>query len=214
MTNQRAVRLLVAATLASLLAASSGCKLFAAPFLLWGKQPTKEVVAEFPHLQGKRVCILVWADAETLAEYPWIQLELSEHISTALEANVEKVSFIPNKKVHDLQRREADWDRQDPAILGARFGAERVLMVELTQCTTREPESPHLYRGRIAGTVKIYNADYPNSAPVYKTAVDAVYPPDSAGQWGSGDQEVRKAALETFATELAGKFYDRRVKVN
>ena len=35
-------------------------------------------------------------------------------------------------------------------MLGARFGADRALMIELTQYTTREPESPHLYRGRIA----------------------------------------------------------------
>ena len=193
--------------------AGSGCKLAAVPFLLWGKEPTKDVPAEFPHLQGKRVCVLVWADAETLAEYPWIQLELAEHVTTALEPNIQQISIIPNKGVHDLQRREPDWDRQDPAIIGARFGAERVLMIELTQCTTREPESPHLYRGRIAGTVKVYNADYPRSAPVYKTSVEAVYPPKSAGQWGTGDQEVRKAALEAFANQLAGKFYDRRVKV-
>jgi hypothetical protein len=39
------------------------------------------------------------------------------------------------------------------------------------------------------------------------------YPPNSAGQWGSDDQAIRGATLEAFALELAGRFYDRRVKV-
>ena len=100
--RHRAVRTLLATALAALLIAGSGCKLVAAPFLLWGKQPTEDVPAEFPHLQGKRVCILVWADAETLAEYPWIQLELAEHVSAALEPSLEQISFVPNKSIQEF----------------------------------------------------------------------------------------------------------------
>jgi hypothetical protein len=194
-------------------AAIGGCKLFAAPFLMWGQEPTKEVPAEYPHLQGKKVCLLVWADSETLTEYPWVQLELSEHVAQAIKPNVPGVSFTPTDKVVDLQRREPNWDREDPAALGARFGADRVLLIELTQYTTREPESPHLYRGRIAANAKVYHTGYRNSAPVFKTSIETVYPPESVGEWGTDDAAIRKATMEAFALDLAGKFYDRRVKV-
>ncbi len=197
----------------SLLAPTCGCKWLASPVLLWGSEPTKEVPAEFPYLQGRKVCVVVWADSETLFEYPWAQLEISEHVVEAMKPNVRGISFIPCRNVVDLQSRDVDWDRKDPALLGARFGADRVLMIELTQYTTREPQSPHLYRGRIAANAKVYNTQYRNSEAIFKTPVEVVYPPDSDGQWGTNDQAIRKATMEAFAAELAGKFYDRRVKV-
>jgi hypothetical protein len=190
--------------------ANGGCKVIA----LWGREPTREIPAEFPYLEGKKVCMLVWADSETLFEYPDVQLEVSEHVAGAMKSHIRGISFIPNRSVIEFQRRETDWDRQDPAVVGARFGADRVLMIELTQYTTREPDSPHLYRGRIGANVKVYNANYRKSAPVFRTPVEIAYPPDSVGQWGTDDQAIRKAAMESFAEELAGKFYDRRVKVD
>lgn len=204
---------LARASLLGALCLTAGCNLIAAPFLMWAPEPTKEVPAQWPHLHDKSVCILVWADADTLIEHSWVQLEIAEHVEKSLEPNVEGITFIPNRKVYDLMRREPNWDRTDPAVLGERFGAERVLMIELTQFTTREPESPHLYRGHISGNVKIYNVEYPGSAPVFKTLVESVYPPESAGQWGTNDREIRKAAMEAFASEVASRFYDRRVKV-
>ena len=197
----------------TLLTLTGGCKIFASPFLLWGKQPTKDVHAEYPYLQDKKVCIIVWADSETMFEFPWVQLEMSEHAATALTPNIPGITFIPNRKVCELQRREHNWDREDPTVLGARFGADRVLMIELTQYTTREPESPHMYRGRISANVKVYDTAYKNSAPTYNTSIETVYPQDSAGEWGTDDVGIRKAAMETFALDLAGKFYDRQVKV-
>jgi len=181
--------------------------------MMWGEEPTKEVPAEFPYLQGREVCVVVWADSETLFEYPWVQLELSENVVATMKPNVKGISFTPNRSIVELQGRDVDWDRKDPALLGARFGVDRLLMIELTQYTTREPQSPHLYRGRIAANVKVYNVHYRNSDPVFKTSLEVVYPPGSVGQWGSDDQSVRKATMEAFAAELAGKFYDRRVKV-
>ncbi len=61
--------------------------------------------------------------------------------------------------------------------------------------------------------VKVYDTGYPRSAPVFKTTVETVYPPESVGQWGTDDRAIRKATMESFAAELAGRFYDRRVKV-
>jgi hypothetical protein len=199
--------------LVALSVATGGCKLMAAPFLLWGAEPTKEVPAEYPYLEGKKVCLLVWADWETLTEYPSVQLEVAEHATEAIKPNVPGISFTPNRKIVELQRREINWDRGDPAVLGARFGADRVLMIELTQYTTREPESPHLYRGRISANLKVYHTEYRDSAPLFKTSVETAYPPESVGEWGMDDDATRKATMEAFALEVAGKFYDRRVKV-
>jgi len=201
------------AALAALAGLVVGCRLLAAPWLLWGPEPTRTVPAEYPYLAGKKICVFVWAEMDTLFVYPHVQLEVAEHVTYAMQGKVPGASFIPNRKVQELQRREPNWDRADPAVLGKRFGAERVLMIELTQYGTREPDSPHLYRGRMSANVKVYDTGYPKAAPAYKTVVETVYPPNSVGQWGSSENSIRLATMQLFAEELAGKFYDRKVKV-
>jgi len=190
-----------------------GCRLLAAPFLLWGKPPTKDVPAEYPYLADKKVCVVVWAELDTLYEYPNVQLEVAEHIRAALEAKVDGVTFIPSRQVVDLQRQDPDWDRTDPAALGARFGADRVLVVELTQYRTRDPDSPHLFRGRISAGIKVYDTAYRDAAPSYSTVVETAYPPDSPGTWGTNDSAIRWATMEAFAADVATQFYDRKVEV-
>ena len=189
-----------------------GCKALAIPFVPFMEEPTKPVPAEYPHLESRKVAILVWADSETLFEYRNVQLELSEFVLAAMKANIKKISFIPSRTIVDHQRADPDWDRQSPATLGNQLGAERVLMLELTQYTTREPESPHLYRGRISANVKVYDCAHADSAPTYRVNVETVYPPGSAAEWGSSDSSVRDATMRAFAADVAGKFHDRRVK--
>lgn len=197
------------AVLLPLLAASGGCRLIA----LFGNPPTKDVAAEYPYLEDKWVCIVVRAPMETLFEFPHVQRELADHVRIPLEGNLRGVRVVDPRKVADFQRDEPAWETMDPALLGKRFHAARVLELDLTQYTTRQPESPHLYRGHITAAVRVYNADYPNSQPAYRTEVQTVYPPNSPGQWGTSDKEIRQATMEAFAQQLVGKFYDRKVKV-
>lgn len=197
--------------LAPLLA--GGCMALATPVLLWGEEPTRTVAAEYPYLADRKVCVVVRAELETLVEYPHVQFELADHVRAALEQHVPRIGVVEPRRVVDFQRQGADWERMDPAALGRRFGADRLVEIDLTQYTTREPESPYLYRGYIAAAVSVYNTDYPDSAPAYTTTVRVVYPPESAGAYGTSDREVRRATMEAFAEELAGRFYERKVKV-
>lgn len=193
--------------------ASIGCKAIAMPWLMWGEEPTKPVPAEFPHLAGKKVCILVWADADTRFEFQHVQYELSEFLVAALKPNVKGITFVPNRGVVDYQRADADWDRKPPAKVGAKFSADRVLMIDLTQYSTREADNPHLYRAHIAASVKVYGTDDFDAGPVYKTTLETLYPTGAAGEWGTSEDSIRKSGMEAFAAEVAGKFYERQVKV-
>lgn len=201
------------AMLLPLVGAASGCQAFMLHALLWGEEPTRTVPAAYPYLADQKVCILVRVDIEHLFTYPHLQLEIGRHVGVALEGNVRGVSVIESRRVVDFQRRDPDWETTDPAALGKRFGADRLLEITLTQYTTREPESSHLYRGHVSATVSVYNTGYPDSAPAYTTEVRTVYPPHGAGQFGTSDREIRRAAMEAFAQDVAGKFYDRKVKV-
>lgn len=176
-------------------------------------EKTKTVAAEYPYLAGKRVAVAVWADMETLCTYPQVQWSVADHVRAALEANIREVDVVDPRKIVDIQRSDAKWESADPALLGRRFDADRLIEIQLTQYTTREPESPHLYRGHIAAAVRVYNTEYTQSEPAYQTDVHTVFPPDGPGQWGSSDQDIRRATMEAFADELTGRFFDRKIKV-
>lgn len=203
---------LIAVGLVALALTTAGCRQVAAPWLLWGEEPTKDVPAEYAFLAGKKVCILVWAEMDTLFEYPHVQLEVSEHVRVELEGHVKGIKFVPNAQVVDMQRRDPDWDRKDPMALGSRMSADTVMLIELTHYATREQDSPHLYRGRISANVKVYEVHDRRDSAAYKRVIETVYPPDMPGQWGTDEQAVRLATLRAFAADVSRKFYDRKEK--
>ncbi len=204
MTMRVAGLLLLSAVLGTV-----GCRALA---LILPEQ-TKTVAAEYPYLADKRVCLVVKAPDEMLFEYPNVQWEVADHVRVALEANVRGLTVVDPKKVADFQRNEPTWESMDPAALGKNFGADRVLEIDLTQYTTREPESPYLYRGHISAAVRVYNTDYPNSQHAYQSDVRTTYPPDGPGQYGSNDRAIRGATMDTFGQDTANKFFDRQVTV-
>lgn len=199
--------------LAGGLVGAAGCRLITAPILMWGKEPTKEVVAEYPYLSGKKVALLVWAEPYTLFEFPNLQLEISEHVRVALKTYVPEITVVPNRPIVEYQTQNPNWDRENPALIGDRFGAERVLLIELTHFTTRPPDAPHLYRGHAAANVKVYDTSEPDALPAYQTPLDVQYPPDSHGSYDTDQRDIRRTTMQRFAAELAKKFYDREEKL-
>lgn len=179
---------------------------------MWAPEPTKPVPAEYPYLAGKKACVVVWAEPETLFEYPNVQLEISEFVGNALTRNVQGLTLTPNRQVAELQKKNRDWERVSPAKIGTHFGVERVIVIELAQYSMRDVENPHLLRGRINAAMKVYDTAYPDAGPSYKTSVDAAYPPDSPGKWGSDERGIRRGAMEAFAEAVSRKFFDHRVK--
>lgn len=198
---------------ACLTATLPGCTWIAAPFLMWGQEPTKTVPAEYPYLAEKRVAIVVWADNYTLMEYPFVRLELSEFVAAAMKDTIKGMKLVSNRSVIDYQDKDADWDRKHAATIGTRFKADRVLMIELSTYTTRESGSPHLLRGRISANVKVYDTAYPDAAPAYQTVIETMYPQGANAEWNTREDSIRQTTMENFAADLAGKFYERKVKV-
>ncbi|MGE0480962.1 MAG: hypothetical protein AB7Q17_10875 [Phycisphaerae bacterium] len=210
---RRATRAATLAALGAALALLAGCRLMALPFLMWGEEPTKTVAAEYADLGGKKIAVAVWAEMDTRFEYPFVQLEIAEHVRAALEASLKGTTFVPARQIVEHQKRNPEWERGSPGALAARFKADRVLLVELSQYSTREPDSPHLLRGRISAAVKVYGADEQRDAPLYRTTVDTVFPEDSVGQFGVSDDQVRRATMEAFASDVARKFHEHKIKV-
>lgn len=209
-----AIRVAGVVALLAVVAAGGGCKgLLAQTALMFGNDPTKTVPAAYPYLAGKRIVILVWADMETLFYFPNVRFEVAGFVKAAMEPNIRGATYVDPKKVDEYQRMNANWNRQSPAEIGKQFGADRVLMIELSEYTTREPDSPHLYRGHISAQVKAYDTTAPDTQPLYSEEVTVAYPPDRVGDWGTSDTAIRRATMEAFGQAVANLFYDRKVKL-
>lgn len=180
---------------------------------MWGERPTRTVPAEYPYLKDKSVAIAVWTDLDTQVEFPHARLELAEHLKAAMDGSVTGAKFIPIREIVDYQNRDLDWDRADPAQMGEELGADRLVLVELSDFTTREADSPHLYRGRISANVKVYDTAVANSRPAFRKLVETSFPPEGPAEWGASDRAVRRGVMEAFATEVAGLFHDRKEEI-
>ncbi len=190
----------------------SGCQLIAFHTLMWNDKPMRDVKAEYPYLAKQRVAVLVRANMETQFEYPHVQWEVADHLRVALEGNVAGVRVVDPKQVAEFQRRDAAWERMDPAEIGKKFAAKRLIEINLTQYTTREPDASHIYRGHIAAVVHVYNCDYPDSEPAYTADIHTRYPPEGTGEWGISERSIRRRMMEAFAADVAKKFYDHKVE--
>ena len=119
------LRRLCSALLPGLAALVVGCQALAIPFLMWGREPTRTETAEYPYLKGERIAVAVWADHETIFEFPNVQLELSSFVARAIEQNVKDAKLVHPREVLDFQNRNRDWDRLPAARLAERLRASR-----------------------------------------------------------------------------------------
>ncbi|NIL98205.1 MAG: hypothetical protein GTO62_14025, partial [Planctomycetales bacterium] len=54
----------------------------------------QKVPAEFAGLEGKRTLVLVWAEPETLDQYPRARLDVANHVGDKLRAHLRDAAII------------------------------------------------------------------------------------------------------------------------
>jgi hypothetical protein len=209
-------RLLILAPLLLWLPTGVGCNLISVPFVLFAPDPTEEVPAEYAHLKGQRVVILVWAEQATLYEFPKVQVSLASHVRYFLKEKLPDLDIVAPSKVVRYMRNNPDWATESPAKIGKLFKADAVMMLELMELNTREPGSPNLYRGRARARVTMYDLTGDEERPkgMALKPAEAVYPPDRPiGVLRADDRAIRAALYQEFGRTVARKFYDHEVKL-
>jgi hypothetical protein len=174
----------------------------------------KKVQAEFAQLQGKSVLVLIWAEPETVYEFPHIRYELATHIGDHIRAEVKGVKLTKERKVEDFVQEHFD-AATDPVMVGEHFDVDMVVYVELLQFQIRDPDSPSFLQGQAAATVSVYNLrSEPDQRPFYELQEVAVTEPDQPMMFTStGHMQVRYATYKAFSESVAKKFYDHAEKL-
>jgi hypothetical protein len=196
--------------------AGLGCNLVSLPFVLFAPEPTKKVNAEYAHLKGKKVLILVWAEQATLYEYPHVQLEVASAVRYSLKEKFKDIEIVSPTDVDRYMKSHPDWSTEHPSRLGRQQKADLVMMVELLEFTTREPGSPGLFRGRVRARVTVYDLTQHEEQPkgIALKPAEAIYPPDKPiGVLRADDRTIRAETYKEFGRVVAEKFYDHEVKI-
>jgi hypothetical protein len=195
-------------SLAAVLMMTAGCN-WLVPIGVLTAPRTEKVPAEFDKLAGSKALILVWAEPDTLFDYPNVRLEVNEHVAAQIKTRLSDVRFVPAKDVEDYLQRSTS-STQDPLAVGQHFAADKVIHVVLLEFSMRDREMAHFYRGRIHASVTVYDLKDKSGTPQRYTLneVSVVYPPDRpVGFDASAATVVRQKTYESFADVVGRKFY-------
>ena len=203
------------AGLASACCLTGGCQFLMAAAILAGP-PKEKVLAEFNRLEGKKVLILVWAEPETLIEYPYARFEVARYVGDKVQAHVPGITVIDQREVEDYLEQLYDAE-YDPEKTGKKFDAELVVYMELLEYSMRDPHTPQLYKGTIHSSVWVYEM-HGEGEEIDEFELDEAFAqvPEGknvVGVLDSSGLEIRKMTYEKFAELVARKFYDHEVEI-
>ena len=207
--------LLLALTLTLLIV--TGCNILGPVLYIFARTPQKTVKAEYEGLEGKSVATVVYAGPEIITDYVLAQLRVSEAVNFKLRERVNGITTIPARRVIRYQNENAAWMDEDPEKLCARFNCDYVLLINLLEYSTREPDSAHLVRGRLTAGAKLYGRpDGPKAGVQWssKESFRVVYPPDDqVAAPTTNPTRISAATEKLFADALVMKFVKHKVDV-
>lgn len=206
--RMRTIRGTVCLTLlATAMLGGSGCNMLM-PMIFMGEHKER-IPAEFDKLKGKTVAVAVWADQNTLFDYPYVRMELGLHIADRLWANVDDIKVADGRKIEDfLQRNLAN--TIDPADIGKKFDSEMVVYIELLDFQIRDPQSPDFLDPRIDASVAVYDLSADPDQPKQYELEPVKVEGESKLFTETSGQVARKALYEEFAETVSRKFYDHK----
>jgi len=191
----------------TLLMSASACN-WLLPLVFLTEHKAK-VPAEFEKLPGNRAAVVIWADQETLFDYPHVRLELSLHIIDRLQSELD-AELVDGRLIEDyLQRKLAT--AVDPEAIGREFNCDMVIYLELLDFQIRDPQAPDFVQAQIESSIAVYDlTDTIEESRRYTLKdVTTTHPDDGPVLYSTTRAaQVRKAAYEQFAEQVARKFYD------
>ncbi|MCA9250051.1 MAG: hypothetical protein KDA54_02870 [Phycisphaerales bacterium] len=193
--------------------AVGGCS-WLVPLIFIGEHKEK-VPAEFDKLDGMLTAVVVWADQETLFDYPHVRMELSMYISDKMWSSMKNVKLVDSRRIEDYIQKNVGTSI-DPEKIGEVFDCDMVVYVELLDFQVRDRDAPDFVRGRIDAAVSVYDVkgDASGSRRYELDEVETVYPEMQSMLFNETNAMiVRKETYEKFAETIARKFYDHEVEL-
>ncbi|MDA8746429.1 hypothetical protein N9N28_17535 [Rubripirellula amarantea] len=161
------------------------------------------VPAQYEGLEKSTVAIVTVTDNSQYTNDPAART-LSRRVGEELTVNVKDIKLVREDLIEQY-RDVHGYDSVDYREVGKEVGADKVLVIELTDLTLRDGMT--LYRGR--ADVFLQVVDVATGNTVFKNSIDQYTFPKSTGQHSSETTEdrFRKLYLRVLAGEIVRMFY-------
>ena len=217
MTYFNPVRHIMAAGLCLALA-SAGCNALQVPYFLFCMEDPKhdpeiQKIASTNKKEERKVVFLTYHRLDLRPEFLNSDRELTHflerHMRQLCEANKEKVTIVPTRKVEDYKLSHPDWQESELATIGEYFKADWVIYLEINHLSLYEPGSGGtLYRGKADMTISLVDVKKSDESPPPQP-VTCNYPRESRIQLTTTDKspaEFRQMFMEYVGRRVAWKF--------
>lgn len=200
----------------SFLFTASGCGVVKyLGYVLLGNEEQK-AKAEYAGLNDKKVLILLNTPDGMEYSYPQSRESLIIACQQILKANIETISFCDYQMVEDFILRELDWISVPTSTLAKKFGADRVLYIDIYDFTLQDTDSIGIYQGQVNAEVKIYETDSKAEAPnrsLYSFYIDLKYPENHPlAATPEAKYRVLSGTIKLTAYEICKHFFDHTEK--
>ena len=185
----------------------SGCQLA----YFFTPEKGEKIKAEYTKLEHKEVGVVVWADRPTLDVDPHARRRIREAVLYDLKKHLPKSTFTPSEKIENLQERSGmDWERMTNQELCAKLQCDVLMRIDLLEYTTRGSEARELRKGRVKGSINVYECQGGAAEDaVYQTDVTSNYPSETEKHVTDlSDGELLREAVVQFGQAVGQKFYD------
>ncbi len=198
----------------------AGCNPFAMVNFLLMDDPKHE--AELQSLASKdkkaekKVLILTYGKLDLRPELINSDREIGytveKNLKALANANGDKLTVIPNRKVEEYKSKHSDWQERDPSEIGKHFKADYVIYLEINSLGIYELGSGGtLYRGRADINISLLDLKNPDESQPSRNFT-CQYPKESRMQVTSTDQspmEFRQSFLDYVGKRISWKFAAR-----
>lgn len=180
------------------------------------KQTKKDFAAK-----GQKVLIVSTSSAPALSEHPSLDMDIVAELTRRLRA--QEIKIIDSGKIAKyIDDNGGVSEETDLGALGAKFGADLILLVKFDEFRFREPNSPQLYQGKARGTMVVIEIQKkgeekdkdklkPLAKKIYYRPFDSKFPLHSAIPAESERPALFKQRyLARLSDELARHYYDHR----
>jgi hypothetical protein len=205
----------------------AGCNILGPIGGVIGQAIPEKVAPEYAGLANQRIAIMVWAEPGIRTDFPYLQVDLAagfqeklKQLQTASKPKeLEGATFpIRADTMARYQEDHPELEAMTITDLAMKFNTDaksdkvdRLIYVEVTDFATRSEASLELYKGSIAGSVKVIEFKDGNAKVAYISQDDikANFPKDSPkeGLPDGTDAKIYGGTLDAFTTELSHKFY-------
>lgn len=158
---------------------------------------------EYEGLSNKSFAVVCTMSRSLEAGNPGLSSRITQRVNDRLIQNANASHAIPSRDLLQVLYNTPHWPAMTREELANMLGVERLLVIEIIDYRLNEPGNRHLWDGRIAGVVSVYESDsaLPND-PIYEKALAITFP-DSTGYLRS---DIPEAAV---TTELSNRFINR-----